>query len=122
AQEGTHLVATLTGTTGSGTAHYHVDVTATNNALKVKVTGLTANTTYDVLLDDVNVGSLTTDANGAGTVTLTNLTNTVTAGTSTLSLTVTTTDPTTGATTTATVLSGTFATAPAHHHGHRRGR
>jgi len=68
--------ATLSNASGAtGTATY----SATNNSLKIQVKGAAADTTLDVQLDGVSIGSLTTDADGNGKLTLSNLTTAVSA-------------------------------------------
>lgn len=65
----TRLTADLTnGDTAAGRAVYHA-VTyegSTRQALRVRVTGLAASTTFNVSVDDTVIGTLTTDANGNG--------------------------------------------------------
>ncbi len=101
----TRLTATLTGATGtSGHARYHADATASTNGFAVRVSGLAASATFDVKIDGTTVGQVTTDANGAGRVSLTTLTAAVAAGS------VVTVVAASGA----TVLTGTFAAAPSH--------
>jgi hypothetical protein len=93
------LFAALTGATGTaGHARYHADATAGTNSLSLSVSGLAASSTFTVQIDGTTVGQITTDANGAGKVTLSNLTTAVAAGTVISVL------DSTGA----TVLSGTF--------------
>jgi hypothetical protein len=105
----TRLSATLTGATGmSGSAHYHADTTTGTNRLSLHVSGLAASQTFTVQIDGTTVGTLTTDANGAGRASFSNLTATVSAG----SL-LTVLDPSG-----ATVLTGTFATSTDTGHGH----
>src|SRR5262249_40531731 len=65
-----HFTSELTGASGtSGSAHFVVSATAGENSLKIKVSGLAANTTYTVEIGGTSVGSITTDGNGAGKVT-----------------------------------------------------
>jgi hypothetical protein len=109
----TKLHADLTGATGtSGHARYHADATAGTNSLTLKVSGLAASVTFTVKIGGTTVGQITTDANGKGRVTFTNLTATVAAGTAITVL------DSTGA----TVLSGTFVAGGGEgegcHHGH----
>jgi hypothetical protein len=100
----TRLRASLSGTTGSGHARYHADATAGTNSLTVSVSGLSASTTYTIDVGSTAVGQLTTDANGDGSVTLSDVTTTVAAGS------VITVVDSTGA----TVLTGTFAATSGH--------
>jgi hypothetical protein len=103
---GTHLKATLTGATGtSGSAHFHATATAGQNSLSVRVSGLAANATYTVQVGGTTVGTITTDANGRGRLSVSNLTTTVAAGSV-----VTVLDAQN-----ATVLQGTFAAVTASH-------
>jgi hypothetical protein len=75
------LSASLTGATGTaGTAHFHADATTGQNSFRLRVSGLAANATYDVQVDGTTVGQITTDANGRGRLTLSNLSTTITAG------------------------------------------
>lgn len=68
--------ATLSNATGAtGTASY----LAGNNSLKISVKGAAVSSTLDIQLDGVSIGTLTTDANGNGKVTLTDLTAVVNA-------------------------------------------
>jgi hypothetical protein len=96
---GQDLSASLTGTTGSGSARFSTG----QNSLKVSVSGLTAGATYTVQAGDgttnTTVGQITTDANGSGKLSVSNLTATIAAGTI---LTVLDANGT-------TVLTGTFA-------------
>jgi hypothetical protein len=99
------LTASLTGATGtSGFAAYRANTTTGQNAFLLKVSGLTASTTYTVQVDGTTIGQVTTDTNGTGHVKLTNLTATIAAGSV-----VTVLDPTG-----ATVLQGTLAAATGH--------
>jgi hypothetical protein len=105
----TRLAASLTGATGtSGSAHYHPDTTAGTNRLSLHVSGLAASQTFTVQIDGTTVGTLTTDANGAGRTSFLNLTATVSAGSV-----LTVLDPSG-----ATVLSGTFSTSIDTGYGH----
>jgi hypothetical protein len=103
----TNLKATLTGTTGSGHAHFVADASSTNNRFKVSVSGLSANATYTVQVDGTTIGQLTTDSSGAGQLSATDLTQTISAGSLVTVL------DSTGA----TVLQGTFAAASGSHGG-----
>jgi hypothetical protein len=99
---GQALTASLTGTTGSGAACF----SSGDSSLKVRVSGLTANATYTVEVANgtaapTAVGQITTDANGSGKLSVSNLTATVSAGTV---LTVVDSSGT-------TVLTGTFGAA-----------
>ena len=63
----THLNAILTGVTGtSGHAHFHSSAATGNNGLRVRVSGLTADATYEVQVDGTTVGQISTDDNGSG--------------------------------------------------------
>jgi hypothetical protein len=105
----TRLSATFTGATGtSGSAHYHADTTAGTNRLSLHVSGLAASQTFTVQIDGTTVGTLTTDANGAGRASFSNLTATISAR----SL-LTVLDPSGS-----TVLTGTFAAGAATGQGH----
>jgi hypothetical protein len=76
----TRLSANLTGATGiSGKAHFHSNADTGDNRLRVHVSGLTADATYDVQLDGTTVGQITTDDNGNGALSLSNLSMTVAA-------------------------------------------
>lgn len=75
------LSATLTGTTGTGTAQFTPATSLAANSLSVTVSGLTASTTYGISVGGSNVGSLTTDTSGAGTASLSGITATVASGT-----------------------------------------
>jgi hypothetical protein len=106
---GQELSANLTGTTGSGSARF----SAGDNSLSVSVSGLTAAATYTVQLANgtatpTTVGQITTDPNGSGTLSVSNLTAIVAAGSV-----VTILDPTG-----ATILQGALASGSAHHRGY----
>jgi hypothetical protein len=100
------LSATLSGASGtSGFAAYSANTTTGDNTFRLRVSGLTASTTYTVQVGGTTVGQVTTDASGKGSVSLSNLTATVAAGSV-----VTVLDPTG-----VTVLTGTLATRSGHH-------
>jgi hypothetical protein len=70
--------ATLTPASGSGKGEAEVELDAadrTKQELEVDVEGLTARTTYQVLVDGQLAGSLTTDARGKGSLELSRNTN-----------------------------------------------
>jgi hypothetical protein len=101
---GQELTASLTGTTGaSGTADFKSSSTPGQNSFSLTVTGLTASTTYTVQVGGTSIGMFTTDSKGAGSLTLTNLTTTITKGSVLTVL--------DGSTPPNTVLTGTFTTA-----------
>ena len=76
----TRLSAILTGATGtSGNAHFHSNTETGDNRLRVRVSGLTADATYEVQVDGTTVGQITTDDNGSGTLSLSNLSLTAAA-------------------------------------------
>jgi hypothetical protein len=104
---GKTLTATLSGTAGSGQVTFTPGTTAGQNTLAVSVTGLAASQTYSVQVDGTSVGQVSTDASGNGSVTLSNVTATVKAG-SVVSVVDTSTDPAT------TALSGTLAPGACH--------
>jgi hypothetical protein len=106
ASTGTHVTASLTGTTGSGRAHFNAKASTGNNRFGLSVTGLTASANYTVQVGGTTLGTLTTNANGSGHLSLSDITASIASGT-----TVTVLDSTG-----ATVLSGTFADAVTHHH------
>jgi len=68
----TTLSASLTDeTTGAaGTVTYKMSTENGETSLKVSVTGAEANSALGVTIGDVNVGEITTDANGAGSIVL----------------------------------------------------
>ncbi len=120
---GTRFSASLTdatGATGTATVTTKTYNSTTTTKLTVSVTGATASSPLDVVIDGTTVGTLTTDSTGAGTLTLSsNPTGTEQPLPSNF--------PTVSAGSTITVgsLSGTFATsttsvsarfAHAHHH------
>jgi hypothetical protein len=77
----THLVATLGGGSGGdGIAFYRANVATGTNSLLVGLFGLSAGSTYTVQLDGSTVGTVTTDANGRGHLSLTNLSTPPAAG------------------------------------------
>jgi hypothetical protein len=78
---GQELTASLTGSTGAtGTADFKASTTAGQNTFTLTVTGLTASTTYTVDVGGSSIGTFTTDSTGAGSLTLNNLTTTISAG------------------------------------------
>jgi hypothetical protein len=78
---GQKLTASLTGATGtSGTAEFKTGDEAGENSFTLKVTGLTASTTYTVDVGGTSIGMFTTDSTGAGSLDLTNLTTTIMSG------------------------------------------
>jgi hypothetical protein len=97
------LNASLTGSTGtSGSAQFTPGLASGQNAFTLLVNGLTASTTYTVDIGSTSIGTFTTDANGNGSLALTDLTTTITAG-----ATITVVDASGN-----TVLSGTFMGGP----------
>ena len=97
----TRLSASLTGATGtSGEARYSTNTTAGTNEFSVQVSGLTPDTTYNVVVG-TTTETFTTDAKGRGHLSVSNFPGTVTANT------MVTVETSTG--TPVTVLSGTFA-------------
>ena len=102
----TTLTATLTGATGtSGEARYSTNTTAGTNEFSVQVSGLTPDTTYNVVVG-TTTETFTTDAKGRGHLSVSNFPGTVTANT------MVTVETSTG--TPVTVLSGAFAAPAAH--------
>jgi hypothetical protein len=100
ALNGTHLSASLTGATGtSGTARFDSNPFSGENILSLRVSGLTADTTYSVQVNGTTVGQFSTDANGRGRLSESVLSSTAAAGS-----TITVLDPSG-----TTVLKGTFA-------------
>ena len=98
----TTLTAALTGATGtSGSVTFKSDSVTGDNSLSVKVSGLKASSTYTVVSGTTTLGSLTTDASGTGTLSVSDLSPALAAG---AVITVLDADA-------ATVLSGTLATA-----------
>jgi hypothetical protein len=93
------LTATLTGATGSGSASFSSNSTAGTNSLVVNVSGLNANSTYTVQIGGATAGQITTNANGSGQLSSSNISTSVASGSA-----ITVLDPTG-----APVLSGTFA-------------
>jgi hypothetical protein len=76
------LSATLTGATGTaGSATFVSDAATGDNALKVRVSGLAASSTFTVSVGGTTVGTITTDANGHGRALFTNLSAAPSAGT-----------------------------------------
>jgi hypothetical protein len=101
----TRLNASLSGATGtSGTAHFEGNTAVGGNRFSVRVSGLTANSTYTVQIGGTTVGQVNTDADGDGFLSESNVSPTVASGT------VLTILDSSGA----TVLKGTFATATGH--------
>jgi hypothetical protein len=95
------LVANLTGTTGaSGTVFFRSNSTTGDNSLTVQVSGLTADSTYTVMSGTTKLGTINTNAKGAGYFSVSNVSPALTSG-----ATITVQDSTS-----ATVLSGTLAT------------
>jgi len=91
------FTATLSGATGvTGSA----DFNSLENKLQVSITGATANTTYNVTVDNVVVGQLTTNSSGAGRLKLSPANLTLLAG-STITVSDTLGNP--------AILQGTFA-------------
>jgi hypothetical protein len=77
----TNLVATLGGTSGGdGFAPYHANVFTGSNTFHVGLFGLSANSTYTVQLDGTTVGTVTTNANGAGHLSTSSLSTPPAAG------------------------------------------
>jgi hypothetical protein len=108
----THLAATLSGATGtSGRVSYAANANTGTNSLLVEVSGLTANASYTVLSGTTTLGTITTDANGNGSLVESNVSEALASG-GTISV---------ADSTGTTVLSGTLAAAPTfgpgHHHG-----
>jgi ribosomal protein L13 len=106
----TAFQATLTGATGSGHAFVIVNASTGTTQFDLHVSGLTADTTYTVQVNGTMVGQLTTNSRGSGRLSESNITPTVSAGS-----TVTVLDSAG-----ATVLSGTFAEVPTKPHRFRR--
>jgi hypothetical protein len=105
------LVATLTGVTGASGKATFTPGSSGQNTFTLSGSGLTASQTYDVEVGGTSVGQVSTDSSGGGSVTLSNLTAAVAAG-SVVSVVDTSTTPST------IVLSGTFAADGCHHdHG-----
>jgi hypothetical protein len=83
--EGRHgsptLVASLTGSSGtSSSAAYSSNTSTGQNSLRVHVSGLTANTTYTVSSGSTTLGNIKTNANGQGTLAVSDVSTTLTAG------------------------------------------
>jgi hypothetical protein len=77
----THLVATLGGTGGGdGLASYQANVAAGQNSLQVILFGLSAHSAYSVQLGGTTVGTVTTNANGRGVLSVSNLATPPAAG------------------------------------------
>jgi hypothetical protein len=94
------LAASLTGTSGaSGTATFAANAATGNNSLHIHASGLTANTTYTVASGTTTLGTFTTNANGQGKLSVSDVSPALTAGSV-----ITVTDPSG-----ATVLSGALA-------------
>jgi hypothetical protein len=92
-----HFTASLTGATGvTGSA----DFNTLQNQLKVLITGAAASTTYNVTVNSVIVGQVTTNSSGSGKLRLTPTNVTIQSG-STISVSDTAGDP--------AILQGTFA-------------
>jgi hypothetical protein len=72
--DNTSLAATLTdsaaASTATGTATYQLKSKSGDTSFTVSVTGVAANSTLDVAIDDTVVGQLTTDNTGAGSLVL----------------------------------------------------
>ncbi len=106
------LVATLTGVTGaSGTATYNPNAASGQTNFTLTVTGLTASSTFEVDVNGTSIGSISTDATGAGTLTLSSSTLAISSGS-----TIVVVDPQTSVTVihvldTTDLLSGTFASS-----------
>jgi hypothetical protein len=108
---GQDLTASLTGVNGaSGSAEFKSSSTAGQNSFTLMVTGLTASTTYSVEIGGTSIGTFTTDANGAGTLTLSDLTTPPIMSGSVLTV----VDANSN-----TVLQGTFAPGSECHHGEK---
>jgi hypothetical protein len=77
----TNLFATLGGTSGrDGFASYHTNVFTGSSTLRVGLFGLSANSTYTVQLDGTTVGTVTTNALGAGHLSTSSLSKPPAAG------------------------------------------
>ncbi len=75
------LTASLTGVTGtSGSVTFKADSVTGDNSLIVKVAGLTASSTYTVMSGTTTLGTITTDASGKGTLSVTDLSPALAAG------------------------------------------
>jgi hypothetical protein len=102
--ERTTLSATLTGTAGaSGTVSFTSNSESGHNTLDVQVSGLSDNSTYTVESGTTTVGTITTNANGEGQLSVSDLSPALTSG-----ATITVLDSNQS-----TVLSGTLQTASA---------
>jgi hypothetical protein len=78
---GTHLSASFTGATGtSGTAHFDSNPISGESSLRLRVSGLTADSTYTVQVNGTTVGQFSTDANGRGRLSESVLSTTVASG------------------------------------------
>ena len=105
---GTHLSANLTGATGtSGTAHFDSNPISGESNLRLRVSGLTADSTYTVQVNGTTLGQFSTDANGRG-----QLSESVLASTAASGSTITVLDSSG-----TTVLRGTFAADTGDDHG-----
>jgi hypothetical protein len=77
----TILSAALTGASGAtGTVDFSSTTNSASNSFHLTVSGLTASTTYSIQIDGATIGQVTTDANGDGSVSLTDLTASVASG------------------------------------------
>jgi hypothetical protein len=75
------LAASLTGATGtSGTALFFSNSTTGDNSLSVRVSGLAANSTFTVTSGTTTLGTLNTDANGRGFLTVSNVSPALASG------------------------------------------
>jgi hypothetical protein len=75
------LAAHLTGATGtSGIATFRSNATSGDNSLNIQVSGLTAHATYTVMSGTTKVGTITTNANGRGFLSVSKVSPTLTAG------------------------------------------
>src|ERR1700722_7591838 len=68
------LIASLTGASGtSGSATFKSDTTSGDNSLQVQVSGLAASSTFTVTSGTTTLGTITTDANGTGKLSVSDL-------------------------------------------------
>lgn len=81
ADTGMYLSASLSGVTGAaGTAYYNDGTVSGQNTLSLRVSGLTASSTYTVQINGTTVGQITTDASGNAKLSLSNISPSVTTG------------------------------------------
>jgi hypothetical protein len=102
AQGSQALSATLSGSAGaSGFAQYTPGTTSGQNSFALQVSGLSASAPYSIQVGSGTIGSFTTDSSGAGSLSLSNVSTAISAG-SILTVLNAQNNP---------VLSGTFAAA-----------